>query len=287
MTTKKTKSARQNFFIRPDRKSSHEVMLLSDLDDLHLREETHAFSSLLISEDNPWGRRAVFKYELPSISEVFGYLLARMLGVPIAHFQGVWFGKEVKVSGHYRVPANHLCILIEFVPNLRPISLEDLAGRQKALTAKLLTFYFFDRFEWPEIFESGTSLYVMDLERIGPVMAIDEFQGSCKKSIRQALLEREEQYLRSSQIAISEILENAESLHVQKELHKEVRRMSQIPGRMLWRGLSIKGHPYSALLSAFFLSVVSERQAIWSSQMAIKSWPPVDWESVIAWRHRG
>jgi hypothetical protein len=266
-----------------DMKTSHEVLLVSNINELCVREVTIGYSSIMISEKNPLGTRALFKCCDISISEVFGYLLAKLLGVPVLRFQAVWFDKEAMLPNGYQVPVGNLGVLIEFLPNLRQISLETLASRDKKLTANLLVFYFFDRYEWPEIRESGTSLCVLDLERIGPVMEIDEFACECRRSLAASLQYREREYVQMSQDASAEVLAEAKNINVLTCINDEFARISQISPADLQHQLTIKGHPLSPLLSAFFQSAVSRRQGILSDKMGFPSWPVVDWESRIDW----
>lgn len=260
--------------------SPHRIALVSRPDVLNLREVTVGYSELLVSDDNPLGKTAVFKCKATSISEVFGYLLARLLQVPVACFQGLRFERPFRVRG-YRARANHLGLLIEFVPNMLRVLLEKLAVRDKTLTAKFLTICFFDRHEWPQVFESGGSLYTLDLERVGPVMLTDEFEDTSEGRIRDNLLYREEEYVQTSHSALSEILSEADRLDVRDEVQLELSYISRMSGETLQRELSITDHPYATLLSAFFLSAVSKRQGTLSGEMGIQSWPQCDWESEI------
>lgn len=262
--------------------SPNQLVPLSNLEDLNLIEERFGYSMLQVSENNPIGKRAVFKCKDVSISEVFGYLLARLLGVPVAEFQGVWFEKKVETPEGYRAPVNHIGILIEYLPSLCPIHLEQLATSNKVLVAKVLSFCFFDRFEWPQVFRSPTSIYVLDLERIGPVMLVDEFECTSGKSTAETLSWREDQYSRTSQNALNQILCQADQLHVMDELCEELHLISEISHGTLQQKLSIKGHPYSRLLSSFFLSAVSKRQAVSSAKVGVCPWPLVEWHSEIS-----
>jgi len=241
-------------------RSAHQLIPVSDLRELNLVEESFGYYKLQVSESNPLGKRAVFKCKDTSISEVFGYLLAQLLGVPVAEFQGVWFEKEVKLPGGYVASANHLGILIEVIPNLCLISMEQLATRDKALVAKLLSFYFFARYEWPQAFCSPTSSYVLDLERIGPVMLVDELECTLGKDIGEELSFREDEYSQTSQDYLKQILCYANELHVEGELCEEFQLISRISRETFQQNLAVKGHPYSHLLSSSFLSAVTKRQ---------------------------
>ena len=261
--------------------SPHSIALVRSPNVLNLKKVSAGYYELLVSDDNPLEKTAVFKCKDKTICEVFGYLLARLLQLPVPCFQGLRFGEPFTV-GTYTARANQLGLLIELIPNIAHVPLDELAVRDKRLTARFLTICFFDRYEWPQVFESGGSLYALDLERVGPLMLIDQFEGDCEGSIRDGLLCREAEYVRTSGCALSEIRSEADRLGVTDEVELELRNMSSISGETLQRELSITGHPYATLLSAFFQGAVSKRQAALCAEMGIQPWPQFDWESGIS-----
>ncbi len=262
-------------------KKNRRDMLLADLDALHLTEETLGLNTLLVSESNPLKKKAVFKCKDVTISEVFGYLLAQTLRVPVADFLGLWFDKDVETPDGYSALANHFAVLTEFLFNLSRISLEDLSSRDKPLVARILTLCLFDRHEWPEAFSSGSSVVVIDLERIGPIMKIDELTVGSPEIIRKELLYRQDEYVNTSYGALREVVSRAEELQVLSEFQWEFSKACQISPECLCHNLSVEGHPYSHRLSAFFQSAINKRQTICASALGLRPWPEVDWESLI------
>ena len=115
----------------------YQLILLSDLDQLDLAEEFFAYSKMLVSPNNPLGKKAIFKCKDVTICELFGYLLAQLLGAPTPDFLGMWFDREVDIPGGYRAPVNHIAILIELLAAPCRMPLERLASRDKTLTARI------------------------------------------------------------------------------------------------------------------------------------------------------
>lgn len=259
----------------------HQLILLSDLDRLDLVEESFGYSTMLVSPNNPLGKKAIFKCKDVSICELFGYLLAQLLDAPTPDFLGLWFDREVEIPGGYHAPANHIAILIELLTAPRRMPLEHLALRDRSLTARILALCYFDRFEWPEVFSSDGSVVVLDLERIGPIMQIDEFTSGSPEIIQEQLRYRQDEYVNASDSDFSQLLCEAKRLQVLNELRAEFGNLSDNSSESIRRGLSLAGHPFSNLLSAFFQSAITKRQALCATKMGIRPWPAADWESVI------
>jgi len=256
----------------------HPVVKLSDLADLHLEELSVGYQQLRVSRKNRLGTSAVLKCESASISELFGYLLARFLGVRIARFQGVWFDRRLRLRPSMEIPRYHLGVLVEFLSDIRPLSLAEVAQRDRRLAAKILAFCVFDRFEWPCAFASDSSVCILDLERIGPVMIAEEFTCTPSQIVIQNLEARENQYVAGSLSAFHEVYNEASTLHIADELLEALGEMGSTREDLFLSGLSIQGHPYSGLLSSFFQSAVSSRQSVICSPRGIRAWPAIDWK---------
>lgn len=265
--------------------SPHQLILLSDLDRLDLAEESFGYSTMLVSPSNPLGKKAIFKCNEVTICELFGYLLAQLLSVPTPDFFGLWFDREVEIPGGYRAPANHIAILIELLTDPHRMTLENLVLHDRTLTARILALCYFDRFEWPEIFISDGSVVVLDLERIGPIMCIDEFTSGSPEIIQKQLHYRQDEYVNAADSDFRQLLCQAERLQVLDELRAEFGNLSDNSSESLRRGLLLAGHPFSNLLSAFFQSAITKRQALYATEMGIRPWPAVDWESAIKCAH--
>jgi hypothetical protein len=259
----------------------HTIAIVSSPDDLGLRDVTVRYSGVLVSDTNLFGKSSLFKCKDYTVSEVFGYLLAKLLRVPVARFQGLRFAGPCVLPGGYRVSPSNLGLLVEYIPSLVHVQLEELAARDKALAARFLTMCFFDRHEWPEVYDGGGSLYAIDLERIGPLMLVDEFTATSKEEVRLRLLCREDEYVQTSCSALSEVLSESDQLDVRKQLELELSLLSQISCETLQQELSIRNHPHAPLLSAFFLAAVCKRQKVLSGRIGTRAWDQGSWENKI------
>ena len=259
----------------------HQLILLPDLDCLDLAKESFGYYTMFVTPNNPLGKKAIFKCKDVTISELFGYLLAQLLGVLTPNFLGLWFDRELEIPGGYCVPANHIAILSELLTADCSMPLEELASRDKMLTASILMLRYFDRNEYPEVLKSDGSVVVIDLECIGPIMRIDELTLDSPEVIRKRLHDRQDEYVNTSDSSLRQILCQAERLQLLDELRIEFSNLSANSSESLWRSLSLAGHPLSRLLSTFFLSVITKRLALCATKMGTRSWPAVDWESAI------
>jgi hypothetical protein len=167
------------------------------------------------------------------------------------------------------VSTNSLGLLVEFIPSLTPTPLEQLIVQDKMLVAKFLAMCFFDRGEWPELCESGGSLYTIDLERIGPIMLADELTGMSMDEVSDRLSCREAEYARTSDGMLREVLSEADQLGVREQLASELRLVSNISSQRLQQELLIGNHPHASLLSTFFFSAVHRRQRLLSGRKGL------------------
>lgn len=252
--------------------STHELLRFSALEDLRLGQFPLRFHTLVVSDRNPLGKRAVLKAANVTPCEVHGYLLAKMFDLPVPPFQGLWFDDDFELPGGSVVHKDSVGVLIEFIPNLRPVSRQQLVRSDKRLAAKYLVLCFFDRHEWPEVFRSGELLYLLDLERLGPVLLVDEF-GSALGAAAYLLESRRREYRETSKAALLQMLKEADDLGIREEVEEEFRGISLINKRVLAESLLIGGHPHSANMSALFLSAISDRQRMASRELDSEPWP--------------
>ncbi len=244
--------------------NSNQILLVHDMDLLGLEQIDLGLPSLwwISRGKNPLGINAVLKFSDYPVCELFGCLLASLIGIPAPRFRGVWFDQNIELPGRKIIQAGQIKVLIEYLSNLRRVYPEDLAQDDRILMGKYLLFELFGRDEISDLFMHNGSVIILDLERSGPAMSVgwnrDWFQ------------DQHDGYVNESECRLATIQNNfVERYGLSEEFRSYVEKFSRMSFDNKVRKLSISGHPESELMSKIFISGVTKRLAICANSLSL------------------
>jgi hypothetical protein len=194
--------------------------------------------------------KSIFKFDIISVCEVFGYQIAWAFGVRVPRMQGVWTKEVVRVGSVYADPGR-IGVLVEYLEGCTQLSRDDAATLDPGAVAPALALCVFDRFEWGEFVLSGDKLYFVDLERLLPPIPPETLVAASPKDRVECLRNLEDQYSRGNLSAIREVLEEAERLGLHDQVEEKLRRLCSLRAEVYFQFLEISGHPLDELLSKF------------------------------------
>ncbi len=244
--------------------NSNQILLVHDMDLLGLEQIDLGLPSLwwISRGENPLGINAILKFSDYPVCELFGYLLASLIGIPAPRCRGVWFNQKIKLPDRKIIQAGQIKVLIEYLSNLRRVYPEDLARDGKYLLAKYLLFELFGRDEASQLFMHDRSVVILDLERCGPAMST----GWTEDWLR----DMRDGYARDSEHWLFDITcDLAVEYGVMEEFRAAVEKFSRISFDNIVCRLSVFGHPESELMSKIFISGVTKRLAICANSLSL------------------
>ncbi len=101
--------------------------------------------------------KSIFKFDIISVCEVFGYQIASAVGVRVPRMQGFWTQEIVK-SGNINADPGRIGVLIEYHKDWTALSRDCAAARDSVAVTRALTLCAFDWSEWGEFGLSGDKL---------------------------------------------------------------------------------------------------------------------------------
>lgn len=90
----------------------HKLVELHDVERLLIEAEPLAGGNALVTGVGGLAR-SIFKFDVISVCEVFGYLIAGALGVRVPQMQGVWTQEAVRAES-VRADPGRIGILVEY-----------------------------------------------------------------------------------------------------------------------------------------------------------------------------
>lgn len=241
----------------------NQIVLIPEIETLGLKQIDFGCYGLwwISRSENPLGTDAVLKLSDYPVCELFGYLLASTLDMPIPRFKGVWFDQDVQLPIGGTIKSGSIAVLIEYLSDLCPISSEQLAVENRMLAAKYLLLLLFDRFEPIDIFRCKESVVFLDMERIGPAMCIN----ASDKWLRDQC----DGYVNDSGSQLSQVVGLAKSWGVTKEFKSLLGDLRQLPGESMSQSLKVYGHPCLEIMSKIFLSAITRRLVLCVKKMGL------------------
>lgn len=202
--------------------------------------------------------KSIFKFDIISVCEVFGYQIASAIGLRVPRMQGVWTKEVVRIGSIYAEPGR-IGVLVEYYEGCTQLSRDEAATLDPGAVALALALSVFDRFEWGEFVLSGDKLYFVDLERLLPPIPPETLVAASLEDRVECLRNLEDQYSRGNLSAIQEVLVEAKRLGLHDQVEDKLQRLCSLSPDMYFQFLEISGHPLDELLSKFATTVVGNR----------------------------
>jgi hypothetical protein len=235
----------------------HRLIELNNVEELLRSAERFTGGNGLVSNVGPYSR-SILKFSLMSVGEVFGYQMAAALGVQVARMQGFWTREAVDAAGTMAEPGR-IGVLVEHLADWEDLGWDDAASVDRGAVARALSLCAFDCGEWGSFGQSGGEVYFADLERLTPLADVEELLAASNKTRFEILERRQEVYDHGHSDMVRQIVEEADSLGLNQELHGELKKVCSIGPDAYSALLKLVGHPIDALLSRFAASMFGRR----------------------------
>lgn len=235
--------------------SIYQLGLIPDIEALGLMKmEFGVFSQKMwVSRGaNPLKCNAIFKCTDTTPNEVFGYVFASVLGMPVPDFQGVWFEDSFMHPDKHQRQANSMGLFARIVKPSREIYLLGAAQRDKMIAASnLLLRLFLGDGEYPQILISGNEMYFYDLEWVGPLMSIGSSKETLESNARRYVHESSDQW--------GQVWKLACEYDIEGEFASTFKNAGGIIESPLFDEFSVVGQPQLEEMSRVFANAVSSR----------------------------
>ncbi|MGE4488734.1 MAG: hypothetical protein AB7E95_04210, partial [Kiritimatiellales bacterium] len=130
--------------IELDLNNPYEIISISDASSFGLVEEMSHPHRMWISKGvNPLGAEAVFKCKDTTVNEVFGYVLAAKMGMPVPDFKGIWFFNEFVHPDKTIWPSGTMGLLVKKVVSSHEIYLSGAVQKNAKFAAQNLLLWLF------------------------------------------------------------------------------------------------------------------------------------------------
>ena len=202
--------------------------------------------------------RSILKFSPLSVGEVFGYEMARALGVRVARMQGFWTREAVNAVGIFAEPGR-IGVLVEHLADWTDVGRDYAATLDPTAVARALSLSAFDCSEWGSFGRSGGEVYFADLERLMPLLLPEDLLSASAAKRFEILETSEYVYDCGSTAMIDEVIEEANHLGLPREVNRELRKICTIGPDVYSAFLTLIGHPLDVLLSRFAASMFGRR----------------------------
>jgi hypothetical protein len=182
-------------------------------------------------------QKAIIKFDIISVCEVFGYQIASAIGINVPKMQGFY-----TLSGR-------IGILVEYYSDWRYLSIDEAAERDPEVTASALALCAFDRFEWGEFGLSNNSVYFIDLERLFPPMIPELLLNESEEDRVIRLLQWERMY--KGTFDLPYVLREANLIRLKNLVERKLEQLCALTPDRYCSILKITGYPHSTLLSRY------------------------------------
>jgi hypothetical protein len=240
-----------------ERAAVHRLIELENVDELLRNAESFPGGNGLVVNVGAFAR-SILKFSLLSVGEVFGYQMAAALGVRVARMQGFWTREAVDAAGTTAEPGR-IGVLVEHLADWIDLDWDDAASVDRGAVARALSLCAFDCSEWGSFGQSGGELYFADLERLTPLANVEELLAASHETRIEILDGRQDVYDRGHSDMIHQVVEEADSLDLNRELHGELKKVCSIGPDAYSAFLKLVAHPIDALLSRFAASMFGRR----------------------------
>jgi len=203
--------------------------------------------------------RSILKFSSLSAGEVFGYEMAKALGVRVARMQGFWTREAVNAGGTFAEPGR-IGVLVEHLADWSDLGRDYAATLDPTTVARALSLSAFDCSEWGSFGRSGGEVYFADLERLMPLLFPDDLLAASAEKRFEILETSEYVYDGGSTAMIEEVVEEANRLCLLREVSRELTKICTIGPDAYSAFLTLKGHPLDVLLSRFAASMFGLRR---------------------------
>jgi len=224
-----------------------------------LNKSDQSFYNLCTITEDVYGvPKSIFKFDLISICEVFGYQIAEAIGVRVPIMHGFWVSKALRIN-QYNAKPGRIGILVKHHEDWQPLGRECAIKLDELQVARALALCTFDRHEWGEFGLSGGKVYFVDLERLLPPINPEALFAATEGDQLVMLNDWALAYDKLGSSAICEVLKEAEQLDIRIQVERELRQLCLLKSDKYCRFQTISGHPLEKLLSRFATFVFGQR----------------------------
>lgn len=231
-----------------------------DLELLVFQSSERAMSHPIIPADRFGFKRAVVKAQRRVLREICGYRLASLCNVRTPRFAPFFNPTNSAVLAERDI--GQLGLLIEHLPDWRPIQREEAAVLDPEATGAAFAIFAFDQHEWGEFGVAQSAVHLIDLEFVLPYIDQEDAIKQSRSEFSDSLACARESYRSQARSHALYTLDEARKVGVLDRFVGTIRSIHELPVSAIQESFDISPCPNAFEFREFMAAELHERTRV-------------------------